>query len=62
MINDSEMEMIAKSDLNINVKSGKIGIFSFGKGAMMIERGYKVAQKQFDQLAKLTLTKKRFWI
>lgn len=62
MINDSEMEMIAKSDFNLNVKSGKINTFSFGKGAMMIERGYKVAQKQFDQLAKLTVTKRRFWM
>lgn len=62
MVSDSEMAMIAKSDLNINVKSGKISIFSFGKGSQMIERGYKAALKQFDQVTKLTLTKKRFWL
>ena len=62
MINDSEMVMVAKSDLNLNIKSGKISIFSFGKGSTMIERGYKVALKQFDQLTKLTLVKKRFWL
>jgi NTE family protein len=62
MINDSEMAMIAQSDLNLNVKSGKISIFSFGKGAVMIERGYRTAQKSFDQLAKLALSKKRFWL
>jgi predicted acylesterase/phospholipase RssA len=62
MVNDSEMAMIAQSDLNINVKSGKTSIFSFGKGSLMIERGYKTAQKQFDQVSKLTLSKKRFWL
>lgn len=62
MVNDSEMAMIAQSDLNINVKSGKTSIFSFGKGNLMIERGYKAAQKQFDQVSKLTLSKKRFWL
>lgn len=62
MVSDSEMAMIAQSDLNINVKSGKISIFSFGKGSQMIERGYKAALKQFDQVTKLTLTKKRFWL
>jgi NTE family protein len=62
MVNDSELAMIAQSDLNINVKSGKTSIFSFGKGSLMIERGYKAAQKQFDQVSKLALTKKRFWL
>ncbi len=62
MVNDSELVMIAQSDLNINVKSGKISIFSFGKGSQMIERGYKAALKQFDQVSKLTLSKKRFWL
>lgn len=60
-MHESENWMIASSDLNINVKSKNIGVFSMGKGNLMIDKGYKTAQKMFDQITNIKLQKKRFW-
>jgi len=54
--------MIESSDLNINVRSKNIGIFSMGKGATMIDKGYKTALKMFDKISQVKLQKKKFWI
>ena len=61
-MHESEIWMIATSDLNINVRSKNISVFSMGKGAVMIDKGYKTAQKMFDQIAKIKIQKRRFWI
>lgn len=61
-MHESENWMIATSDLNINVRSKNISVFSMGKGAVMIEKGVKTAQKMFDQISKIKIQKRRFWI
>lgn len=61
-MHESEIWMMATSDLNINVRSKNIGIFSMGKGSMMIDKGYKTAIKMFDQIKQIKIQKKRFWI
>jgi NTE family protein len=61
-IHESDNWMIATSDLNINVRSKSIGVFSMGKGAIMIDKGYKAASKMFDQISKIKIQKRRFWI
>jgi NTE family protein len=61
-MHESELWMIATSDLNINVKSKNIGVFSMGKGSAMIDKGYKAAIKMFDQIKQIKIQKKRFWL
>lgn len=61
-MHESENWMISTSDLNINVRSKNIGVFSMGKGTVMIEKGYKTATKMFDQISKIKIQKRRFWI
>lgn len=61
-VHETENWMIAASDLNINVKSKSVGIFSMGKGEAMIEKGHKTATKMFAQISKIKIQKRRFWI
>jgi len=61
-LHESDILMIESSDLNINVRSKNIGIFSMGKGATMIDKGYKTALKMFDKISQVKLQKKKFWI
>ncbi len=61
-MHESENWMIATSDLNINVRSKNIAVFSMGKGSVMIDKGYKTALKMFDQISKIKIQKRRFWI
>ncbi len=61
-IHETENWMISASDLNINIKSKNIGIFSMGKGSVMIEKGYKTAIKMFDQINKIKIQKRKFWL
>jgi NTE family protein len=60
-MHESELWMIATSDLNINVKSKNIGVFSMGKGSVMIDKGYKAAYKMFDEIKQIKIQKKKFW-
>jgi NTE family protein len=60
-MHESELWMISTSDLNINVKSKNIGIFSMGKGSVMIDKGYKTASKMLDQINQIKIQKKKFW-
>jgi NTE family protein len=61
-MHETETWMIMTSDLNINIKSKNIGVFSMGKGSLMIEKGYKTAIKMFDQISKIKIQKRRFWL
>ena len=61
-MHESENWMVATSDLNINIRSKNISVFSMGKGSYMIEKGYKTATKMFDQISKIKIQKRRFWI
>jgi hypothetical protein len=60
-MHESELWMISTSDLNINVKSKNIGVFSMGKGSVMIDKGYKTASKMLDQINQIKIQKKKFW-
>ena len=61
-VHEADNWMIATSDLNINVRSKNIGVFAMGKGSFMIDKGYKTATKMFDQISKIKIQKRRFWI
>lgn len=61
-MHESDNWMIATSDLNINIRSKNISVFAMGKGSTMIDKGYKTATKMFDQISKIKIQKRRFWI
>ncbi|KAF0226743.1 MAG: patatin-like phospholipase [Erysipelotrichaceae bacterium] len=61
-MHETENWMVAASDLHITIKTKNIGVFSMGKGTLMIEKGYKTAIKMFDQINKIKIQKRRFWL